>query len=35
VLGEHDGVLAEMRAFIAQSEAAERLIRRATKDDQS
>lgn len=30
-LGEHDSVLAEMRAFIAQSEAAERLIRRATK----
>jgi len=30
-LGEHDAVLAEMRTFMLQSEAAERLLRRATK----
>ena len=30
-LGEHAAVLGEMRAFIAQSETAERLLRRATK----
>ena len=30
-LGEHAAVLGEMRAFIAQSETAARLLRRATK----